>query len=308
MKKPLSSYLFLLAAAFLAGCAGSGNSLDLSVPEELAGSEFPFSLRLPAGLNPEITVLRVEIRGGNGTQTVYAQSWRDSTIEAGDAGPTAVATFLWKPSLGGPGSYRLSFSQLKEESASAFTLSERGGKFLDLVENGRPVLSYVYGMHLAEGAPEDRRRSSYIHPVYGPDGVLLSDDFPADHFHHRGIFWAWPQVLVEGQSYSLWDIRGIYQRFEKWLSRETGPVFAEVGVQNGWYAGERRVVDEKVFFRVFTAGSDQRLIDFTLRWEATETPVTLLGSPDSKGYGGFSFRYAPFTDPTLTTAGGRQSE
>jgi sugar/nucleoside kinase (ribokinase family) len=36
-------------------------------------------------------------------------------------------------------------------------------------------------MVLPEGVPEDRRRSCYIHPIYGLDGQVLTDDFPKDH-------------------------------------------------------------------------------------------------------------------------------
>jgi len=37
-------------------------------------------------------------------------------------------------------------------------------------------------MILKEGVAEDRRRSSYIHPLYSPDGTLITDDFPPTIF------------------------------------------------------------------------------------------------------------------------------
>ena len=33
-------------------------------------------------------------------------------------------------------------------------------------------------------------RANYIHPLYGLDGEVLTEDFPRDHPHHRGVFWA----------------------------------------------------------------------------------------------------------------------
>jgi AcrR family transcriptional regulator len=39
--------------------------------------------------------------------------------------------------------------------------------------------------------PEKFRRSCYIHPLYGLDGEVMTEDFPVDHRHHRGVFWAW---------------------------------------------------------------------------------------------------------------------
>src|SRR5262245_20143036 len=39
-------------------------------------------------------------------------------------------------------------------------------------------------------------RANYVHPLLDLDGEPLTEDFPADHLHHRGIFWAWHQVLI----------------------------------------------------------------------------------------------------------------
>jgi hypothetical protein len=39
-------------------------------------------------------------------------------------------------------------------------------------------------------------RANYIHPLYGLDGEILTEDFPADHPHYRGVFWAWHQVWL----------------------------------------------------------------------------------------------------------------
>src|SRR5450756_1344739 len=74
---------------------------------------------------------------------------------------------------------------------SPFAFREINPASLELAESGKPVFVYNYGGILAAGFPETMRRSSYLHPVYAPDGTLLTDDFNKDHPHHRGIFWAW---------------------------------------------------------------------------------------------------------------------
>ena len=83
--------------------------------------------------------------------------------------------------------------------ASPFAFREVGTTGLELSENGKPVFVYNHGMILAPGFPETMRRSSYLHPVYAPDGTILTDDFNADHPHHRGISWMWPEVTVDGE-------------------------------------------------------------------------------------------------------------
>ncbi|MGB9605459.1 MAG: DUF6807 family protein, partial [Bryobacteraceae bacterium] len=60
---------------------------------------------------------------------------------------------------------------------SPFAFREVGAGRLELSENGRPVFVYNYGMQLKEGAPEDRQRCCYLHPVWTPAGTVVTDDF-----------------------------------------------------------------------------------------------------------------------------------
>ena len=74
---------------------------------------------------------------------------------------------------------------------------------IDIFEGGKPVLRYNYktvepGDVLDKVTPANRiyarPRSDYIHPLYGLNGEVLTLDWPVDHPHHRGIYWAWPEV------------------------------------------------------------------------------------------------------------------
>jgi len=63
-----------------------------------------------------------------------------------------------------------------------------------LEEGGRPVLFY-------RSRPEPERepwRVHYVHPLHSVGGAILTEDAPADHVHHRGVFWAWRRILVDG--------------------------------------------------------------------------------------------------------------
>ena len=46
-----------------------------------------------------------------------------------------------------------------------FAFKDVSDKSIELTEGGKPVWTYNYGMMLASGAAEDRRRCCYIHPV-----------------------------------------------------------------------------------------------------------------------------------------------
>ena len=166
---------------------------------------------------------------------------------------------------------------------------------LELSDNGKPVFVYNYGMMLKPGSPERLRRSCYLHPVYAPDGTtVLTDDFNQDHPHHRGIFWAWEVVAVDGKTNDAWTVKGIKQKFVQWKARETNGLEARLDVENGWYDGDQQFVKEDVDIVTHPVTDQQRALDFTLTFEAVDKPVMIVGTPDGrKGYGGFAFRSAP---------------
>ncbi|MBM4095029.1 MAG: hypothetical protein FJ276_37310 [Planctomycetes bacterium] len=178
---------------------------------------------------------------------------------------------------------------------------------LQLTEHDRNVLAYNYGTITEPGVPEGdmrRARGCYVHPVWGMSGEVLTADFPKDHYHHRGIFWAWPYVKVGADVYDLWVYSNIQQRFVRWLHQETGPVAAVVGVENGWFAGEKQVATERVWIVAYRSEPDCRSIDLTVAVEARGEPVTLQGR-EEKSYGGLTARFDvwPRTDAQVRVPG-----
>jgi hypothetical protein len=172
---------------------------------------------------------------------------------------------------------------------------------LALFEGNRPVFVYNHGViRPPAGVPADRARSTYVHPLYGLDGEVLTDDFPKDHHHHRGLFWAWPHVRIGGKHYDLWMLQGIEQRFVRWSAREAGPAGARLGVENGWFVGNRKVVREQVWFHALPSSRDERIIDLELIWVPLDEPLTLEGA-EGKSYGGLTLRFAPRTNTVITT-------
>ncbi len=61
-----------------------------------------------------------------------------------------------------------------------------------LTDNGRTVLVY----RTRTNDPAEPGRLNYVHPLYAPDGTVLTEDRPADHLHQRGLFWSWHQVRI----------------------------------------------------------------------------------------------------------------
>lgn len=191
-------------------------------------------------------------------------------------------------------------------TAATFTFKAVNEGSLGLWEDEKPVFVYNHGVIQKEGVPADRARSTYFHPVYGLDGEVLTDDFPSDHHHHRGLFWAWPHVSVGGKEADLWMLNGMAQRFEKWIARETTSEQASLVIQNGWYMGQRRVMDERVSVTVHRSTTKARAIDLDFAWTPVSDAISLAGA-EGKSYGGLTLRFAPRTNTVITTPVGTES-
>jgi len=186
-----------------------------------------------------------------------------------------------------------------------FQFHDLNSRSIELTEKGSPVFSFNYGTVLKEGTAPDRARCCYLYPVYAPNGVVITDDFPKDHPHHRGISWMWPVVVVDGKTYDLWTIKGILDRFEKWEQKKAGKDTAVLAYQGGWYVGDRKVVQENVEIVAHSIADGRRDLDITVTLHsAGGAEVSIGGTHDqNKGYGGgLEVRFAPRTDTKIRTA------
>jgi len=177
------------------------------------------------------------------------------------------------------------------ESQMRVVKTDEGYQFY---QGEKPVLFY----RTATTTTGDGRyaRANYCHPVYGLDGQILTEDFPADHLHHRGIFWAWHQVYVGdtpmGDMWACedfqWDIHTVQVLAPQ---ADSAAVRADVYWKSSrWKNGQEPFVEETVTIRVHRAVDETRLIDFDIEILAMKEGVRIGGSNDVKGYGGFSTR------------------
>jgi len=194
-------------------------------------------------------------------------------------------------------------SHAAEATKAGFRFADVSDKSLGLWEGDKPVFVYNHGVISKAGVPEDRARSSYVHPLYGLDGEVLTDDFPKDHYHHRGLFWAWPHVKIGDKECSLWDLKGIRHQFERWIEKEASAKGAVLAVENGWYVGAEKVVQERIWLRVHPATVDERAIDVDCEWVPLKAAMTLTGA-EGKSYGGLTLRFAPGTNTAITIPSG----
>ncbi len=50
------------------------------------------------------------------------------------------------------------------------------------------------------------RRGGYIHPVVTPRGIAITDDYPTNHIHHHGIWFAWTNTRFENRKPDFWNM------------------------------------------------------------------------------------------------------
>ena len=177
---------------------------------------------------------------------------------------------------------------------------------LTVSEGDRPVLVFNY-QEVRPSDDEGVARSGYVHPLYDPEGVPLTDDFPADHPHHRGVFLAWPRVEVLGSQVDPWHLRGARPVFEELVPREAGSAAAAFEASHLWVLDDgTEAMRQHLRYTVHAADETGRAIDLHATvTNLTGEPIVLRGQTGAL-YGGLNIRMdGERPDVVITTAEGR---
>ena len=179
-------------------------------------------------------------------------------------------------------------------SSAQVRMKKQEGGFL-FTENNENVLFYQRDNKNIEGKYQ---RCNYIHPLWGIDGTVLTEDFPADHLHHRGVFWAWHQVWIgDKQIGDPWEIKDFEQQITdiEYAARENG--IAELKTEVHWSSPLWKNQGEKIPYLkentkivIHPKKGNYRKIDFEIQLLALAENLKIGGSADEKGYSGFSVR------------------
>jgi hypothetical protein len=169
---------------------------------------------------------------------------------------------------------------------------------LAFTDEGKHVLSYRLDPSAVPrpGIPVAYHRAGYLHPIHSPAGALISDDYPADHIHHHGIWSPWTKTEFQGRTPDFWNMgkkTGTVERVA--LDRTWG------GSVHGGLAARHRMVDlsaptpitalhenwDVVIYRVASPAKPVHLFELTIQQTcATNDPLIL---PEYH-YGGAAFR------------------
>ena len=134
-------------------------------------------------------------------------------------------------------------------------------------------------------------RCDYIHPLYGLNGEMLTRDWPdGGHPHHRGIFWAWPEVEYSGQRGDIYALQRVFAHPTGNIEYESGPVYAEVRAENLWlWEDTISIVKEHAIITAYRSTINSRIIDLTISLKALKDSVT-IATRFTNSYGGLNIR------------------
>lgn len=190
-----------------------------------------------------------------------AGNYRMSGFEGGEVwlqvSSEGEATFrLDRLDAGEARSYQLAPEQ-QMESDSPGMLHRIGEKTIALIKGDREVLQYYHReSDLPEGMDSIYRRAGYIHPVYSPDGVQLTNHLKESYSHHYGIWSAWTNTEFQGRTPDFWNPHN-----------RSGRVVAEDSLQVAWQGEVHTGFRSRHFFEDLSA--EVPVIALNEMWEVT---------------------------------------
>ncbi len=286
MKKTFVLYLF----ALLAGIGGNAQPIAKITVE--AGKTNRF--------NTPVFVDITELQSGYTSALILEEDTKEGKKDIQcQLEHTPYGDRLWwvlagETKAGKKRTFLLSKSQSKETSPLMTTV-DMGGSLV-FFKGDRHVLQYNHATsYPPPGVDTVFRRSGYIHPVWSPAGMVLTNTQPKDHYHHYGIWNPWTKVRFEGEEIDFWNLNRKLGtvRFENFSSVVNGDVFAEAKIIQHHIVfpdteKEKNAMREECDIRVWNTGHDGAFVwDFTSVLNcAASSPITL----QEYRYAGFGFR------------------
>ena len=164
---------------------------------------------------------------------------------------------------------------------------------IEILEKGKKVLFYQQRPKSLDGKYE---RAGYVHPLYSLNEKIITEDFPEDHPYHRGIFWAWTQIVLNDKKIADgWISENISWKPTKLKvkNRKKYVILQSEMIWNakpGYNNNPTGIVKENTKITVHKSTGQYRAIDFDIHLSALVDSLKIGGSDDVKGYGGFCLR------------------
>lgn len=140
------------------------------------------------------------------------------------------------------------------------------------------------------------KRSGFIHPLYTPDGLVVTDAFPSNHAHQHALFHAWTHTRFKNHHVDFWNQHKLEGTVgdAKLISTKTGAVYSEMVTRQNYISLKDGVILSEVWvFRIYNT-KNNHLFDLSIRQENITNDTLFL---DQYIYGGMAFRGSAQWDP-----------
>ena len=179
--------------------AGGHDRLDtplrIEIPKDPGASSPSYALEAldsrrlvagQAGLNELIWKLEAPLPAGS------KRRYRLKTIPTPDARRDLPPTVIGDPSAFKTAGSRLEFSADPD--------------IIPLKLDGRTILAYHKTVtEPPAGIDPLYKRSGFLHPLATRSGLVVTDDFPPEHAHQHGLFFAWVNSTFDGRKVDFWN-------------------------------------------------------------------------------------------------------
>lgn len=287
----LSVFLFMFALN--SGCAAQSYTVTVSAGA-FDRSETVTSFHFPENIEPGI----YRMESGDG-EIVHLQVDEDNrgqfilqNLEAGSSKVFSMTTDTISP-----GTSQSGVAYVMDQNTISFKVGDRN------------ILSYYHGKNSPPAELDDRyERNGYIHPVYSPNGTMLTNHLNPMHPHHSGIWSAWTNTRFQNRSPDFWNVHLNSGRVDGADSLQTkwqGPVHA--GFQAKHYFTDLSssapviALNEEWIVNIYDTGKSDNYHLFDLKVTQTANTARPLVLPEYR-YGGVGFRgHMDWDDPDNVT-------
>ena len=160
---------------------------------------------------------------------------------------------------------------------------------LILSKAGKPILSYqIETVNPPKGVSPLFKRSAFIHPLYSPEGEVLTRIQAPDHYHHYGLWNPWTLTFIGKREVDFWNLykgEGTV-RFAGMVSQVEGPVFTgfkshQEHIDFGAKGSDAVAMNELFDVRVWNVANQRYLFDY----------MSMLNTPLDSGIMLAAYRY-----------------
>jgi hypothetical protein len=253
------------------------------------------SIQLHAGSHDQTDVIVRVKHAGLSPKKSYAIKLDGKMIPAQVTNDSSLA-FFFAGSIGAGETKTGQLLETKAKAKATVQINSSNGK-LTVTDGQKALLVYHTAVVMPPAdSPDYYKRSGFIHPVYSPNGEILTDDFPAGHVHQHALFAAWTNTTFKNSLIDFWNQHSKKGTVEhiKIIDISEGPVCAQLRTLLRYKSNAfGEVLQEKWTITVYPRG-DHYIFD--IESEQTNTSADTLYI-NKYHYGGMAFRGSKYWNP-----------